>query len=291
MKILSKTLSETDVKKRCAVPMKYFKRKRFPKLQGDDKVDFVVKDESGQDHTLCCSKRKLGNDPNQPKHPKPVLIKGWIPFVRKKKLRAGDTVIIYEEQDEGGSMQRRIKVEKRTSPAEAHCSTVMNQNLDGNKGSTTNNGDNESSATFQPFGISSDVLNPELGGTNSATSTSIDKEQIPTPHSTSQDIYKTERPSLWLSYGKNPSKPKKKSLWLSLELTLQPTVTGGFTAATSSRSEKEQTPLPHNTSQGITNYRNLSFGLTLNPNMTGGQQHAYMQETEPKTIDFLGSFL
>ncbi|XWS66579.1 hypothetical protein CRYUN_Cryun05aG0211700 [Craigia yunnanensis] len=242
------------------------------------KVDFVVKDESGQDQILCCSKRKIGNDPN---HPKPLFIREWIQLARKKKLRDGDRVIIYEKEDETGLMQHRIKVEKQTSPSETRWSPVMNQNLDGIKGSTTNNSDNESTATFQP--LSSDVLNPDLGGSNAAASSSIDKEQIPTIHSTSQDIacYKTERPSMSLS----------------LELTLKPTMTGGTTAATSSSIDKEQTPFLHSTSQDIACYRteipslSLSLGLTPKPTMTGGQQHAYMQETEPKTFEFLGSFL
>ncbi|XVF76060.1 hypothetical protein PTKIN_Ptkin13bG0236000 [Pterospermum kingtungense] len=219
--IFSKTLSNTDVNKRCAVPMKYFKMKRFPKLQGNGKVDFAVRDENGQNHILCCSKRKIG------KHPKPVLIKGWIPFSCKKKLRAGDRVVIYEEQDETGLMQRRINVEKQTS------SSVVSQNFDGNKGSTTNNSDNESTATLQTLGVLSDVLNPGLGGTNSTTSSSIDEDQVPTPHSSCQYSNTTERPRLRLS----------------LELALKPSTTWGFTAATGSSTDKEQASCPHSISQ------------------------------------------
>ncbi|XVE75849.1 hypothetical protein DITRI_Ditri12bG0124400 [Diplodiscus trichospermus] len=254
--IFAKTLGETDVNKRCAVPMKYFKMKRFPKLNGSDNVDFVVKDESGQDHILCCSKRKMGNDPNRPKHPKPALVKGWIPFVRKKKLSVRDRVIIYEEQDETGFMQRRIKVEKRTS-----WSPVMSQNHGGIKGSNTNN------KTFQALGfLSSDVLNPDLSGIDDATNSSIEEEQIPAPRQHFSDTAS--------------HKIEGQSLSLNLELTLKPTMTWGSTAATSSSIHKEQTPLPHSTSQ-----------LTSKPSMTVGQQHACMQETELKTIDFLGSFL
>ncbi|XWS59363.1 hypothetical protein CRYUN_Cryun08bG0115000 [Craigia yunnanensis] len=147
----------------------------------------------------------------------------------------------------------------------------MNHNLDGNKGSISHNSDNESTAIFQP-----------LGGNTAVKTSSIDKEQIPTPRSTSQHIacYKTERPSLSLS----------------LDLTLKPSMTGGITAATSSGIDKEQTPTCHGTSQDIACNKtemgnlSLSFGLILKPTMTGGQQHAYMKETEPKTIDFLRSF-
>ncbi|XVE96270.1 hypothetical protein REPUB_Repub02eG0206600 [Reevesia pubescens] len=285
MVIFSKTLSETDIKKRCAVPMRCFKMKRFPKpkLQGNHMEDFVVKDENGHDWILCCSTRNIGQDPSHPKHPKPVLIKEWIAFVRKKKLCVGDRVIIYEEQDGTGSMHRRIKVERQTNTPEAHWSPVMNQNLDGIRGSTSHNSDNELTATFQPLGnLSADVLNHDLGGTPAVTISSTDKEQIPTPNSTSQNTacYKTERPSLSLS----------------LELSLETAMTAGMSAATSSSIDKEQILTFHNTSQDIACYKtetpslSMSLGLTLKPTMTGGQQYVYMQETEPKTIDFLGRF-
>ncbi|XWS59364.1 hypothetical protein CRYUN_Cryun08bG0115100 [Craigia yunnanensis] len=106
MVIFSKILSKTDINRRCAGPMKYFKMERFPKpqLEGDHMVDFVVTDESSHDWSFRCSTRNIG------KHPKPVLIKEWIPFVQSKKLCEGDRVIIYEEQDETGSIHLRIKV-------------------------------------------------------------------------------------------------------------------------------------------------------------------------------------
>ncbi|XVF07508.1 hypothetical protein REPUB_Repub06bG0145100 [Reevesia pubescens] len=282
MQILSKIVSKTDITKRCAVPMKYFKMKRFPKpnLEGKHMEDFVVTDESGHNWILCCSTR---NTSKGPKHPKPVLIKEWIPFACSKKLRVGDRVIIYEEQDETGSIQLRIKVERRTSPPGARWSPAMNQNLDGKEGSISHNRGNESTATFHLFGdLSADVLNCDLCGTTAATTSSVDKEQMPTPHSTSQDIACCEM--------------ERPSLRLSLELTLKPTMAEGTTAATSSSIYKERTPIFHSISQDIACYKtetpslSLSLGLTLKPTKTGGQQHAYMQEIEPKTIDFLGSF-
>ncbi|XWS43327.1 hypothetical protein CRYUN_Cryun16bG0093400 [Craigia yunnanensis] len=285
MEIFSKILSKTDINRRCVVPMKYFKMKRFPKpkLGGNGMVDILVTDESGHNWILRCSTRNIGKDLNHPKHPKPILIKEWIPFVQRKKLRVGDRVIIYEQQDETGSMHLRIKVEKRSSPTEACWSPVTNQYLDGNKGSISHSSDNESTAIFQPFGdLLVDALNHDLDGNAAVKTSSIDKEQISTPHSTSQHVacYKTERPSSSVS----------------LELTLKPTMTGGTTAATRSGIDKEQTPTFHSTSQDIASNKTktpslgLRLGLTLKPTMTEGHQQAYMQGAEPKTKDFLSSF-
>ncbi|EOY08516.1 Uncharacterized protein TCM_023043 [Theobroma cacao] len=278
MKIFSKTLCATDINRRCAVGMNYFKMERFPKLQGHYKVDFVVKDESGRKWIFCCSTR-ITKNPNHPKHPKPVLIKEWIPFVRSKKLCVGDRVTIYAELDEIGSTNYRVKVDKRTSPSKAASSHVMNHNPDGDNSSSSHNSDNESKATFQPSrDLLPEVLNRDLGGTTAATGSSFDKEQLPTNHSIFQVIkcYKTERS-------------------LSLELTLKPTMTRGSTAATSSCIYTEQTPNPHSTSRDIKCDKitrpslNLSLELALTPTMTGRPHHAYMQWTEPKTMNFFGS--
>lgn len=225
MRIFAKVLSETDVKRRCAVPMKYFKREYFPKpTEGKHTRDFEVTDENGLPWILSCSTRNTGEDQNHPKHPEPILIKDWIPFVQSKKLLVGDRVIIYEEQDETGSMHLRIKVEKRTRPAES-CWSPIKQNLDGNKGSLNHNSDNESTATFQPVWVLlANVLNRDLSGSTTVITSSIDKEQISTPRSTSQHIA--------------CSMTDKPSLSLNLELTLKPIMTGGTAAATSSSIDK-----------------------------------------------------
>ncbi|GMJ13964.1 hypothetical protein HRI_005065600 [Hibiscus trionum] len=276
MIILSKMLSETDIRRRCTVPMKYFRMEGFPRprlsLEGNPWVDFDVKDESGRHWSLRCSIRDIGDDSGRPKHPKPVLIKEWIPFVKSKELCAGDRVIIYEEQDKTGSMRHRIKVEKRTSPSETRRSPFRDQNPNGNKSSTNHNSSNESTVIFHhPEDHSADVLNHELGQTTATTTFSIDKEHITTTHCTSQDIAGYTR--------------KRPRLSLSLELTLEPTTTGGMTAATSSSMDKKRTPTFHSHSQDIGCYNietpslNMNLGLTLKPTS--------MQEKEPTTIDFL----
>ncbi|KAG4215818.1 hypothetical protein ERO13_A01G200500v2 [Gossypium hirsutum] len=272
MIILEKSLSKTDISRRLAVPMEYFNMEQFPKpgasLEGNPREDFVVKDEKGRVWNLSCSIRK------QPNHPKPVLINEWIHFVQSKKLREGDRVIIYGEQDEIGLMQLRIKAEKCTGSYEAPCFPFMNQNPDRYKGLSSHSSSSESTATFQPSEtedhsaeyLLADVLNHELNQITATTTPSINKEHIPTNHSTSQDIarHKTKGPRL------NPS----------LELTLKPATTEGMTAATSSSIDKNLAPTFHSHSQDIGTYNtetpnlSLNLGLTLKP--------TYMQDTTHK---------
>ncbi|KAK8972477.1 hypothetical protein V6N11_018838 [Hibiscus sabdariffa] len=275
MIIFSKMLSDTDIRRRCTVPMRYYKMEGFPKprprSEGNPRVDFDVKDECGCHWSLCCSIRNIGDELDRPKHPKPVLVKQWIPFVQSKELCVGDRVIVYEEQDETGSTQLRIKAEKLTSP-EARQSLSMDQNLDGNKGATSHNSSNESTAIFHPSeDHSADVLNPELGQTTATRTSKINKGRIPTIHSTSQDIAGSTK--------------KRSRLNLNLELTLEQTTTGCTTATTSSSKNKKQKPTFHSYSQDIGCYNietpslNLNLGLTLKPTS--------MQEKEPTTMDLL----
>ncbi|KAL1187098.1 hypothetical protein V6Z11_A01G224500 [Gossypium hirsutum] len=270
MIILEKSLSKTDISRRLAVPMEYFNMEQFPKpgasLEGNPREDFVVKDEKGRVWNLSCSIRK------QPNHPKPVLINEWIHFVQSKKLREGDRVIIYGEQDEIGLMQLRIKAEKCTGSYEAPCFPFMNQNPDRYKGLSSHSSSSESTATFQPSETedhSAEVLSHELGQTTATTTPGIYKERIPTTNSTSQDIarYKMKRPRLSSS----------------LELTLKPTTTeyhladvlkhelGRTTAARTPSITKEHIPTNRSTSQDIARYKkkgprlSTSLELTLKP--------------------------
>ncbi|KAH1123092.1 hypothetical protein J1N35_006252 [Gossypium stocksii] len=270
MILLEKRLSKTDISRRLAVPMEYFNMEQFPKpgqsLEGNPREDFVVKDEKGCVWNLSCSIRK------KPNHPKPVLINEWIQFVQSEKLREGDRVIIYGEQDETGLMQLRIKAEKRTGSHEAPCFPFMNQNPDRNKGLSSHSSSSESTATFQPSETenhSAEILSHELGQTTAATTPGIDKEHIPTTNSTSQDIarYKMKRPRLSSS----------------LELTLKPTTTeyhsadvlnhelGRTTATTTPTITKEHIPTNCSTSQDIARYKkkrprlSTSLELTLKP--------------------------
>ncbi|OMO69187.1 hypothetical protein CCACVL1_19609 [Corchorus capsularis] len=267
--IFSKILSQTDVTRRCSVPMKYFKLRSFPKSP------FVVEDDSGCLWRLCCYIRSKN-------HPKPALVSGWVPFVKSMKLRVGDRVLIYAEQDETGSTRYKIKVQKQTFPSKVRGSHTR-KNHDRMKVSPSQSDNGSTQTTIQPSGYPFPcVLNHGHGRTTAMTSSHTNKEQTPTKHSTSQGIscHKTEGPS--------PS--------LSLESTQKATMTGRTAAATSSSTDKKHMTTPHSSRRNMALYKteipspNLSLELSLKPTLTECQQHAYMQKTIPKTIDFLAGF-
>ncbi|KAJ6376088.1 hypothetical protein OIU77_000959 [Salix suchowensis] len=86
MTTFSKILSKTDTSKALSVPTKYLRY--LPSFKGGHAVSFQAMDESGFVWTFKCSTRKEG-------HPKPVLSKGWLAFVRNKKLKVGDKIKFY----------------------------------------------------------------------------------------------------------------------------------------------------------------------------------------------------
>ncbi|KAJ6359377.1 hypothetical protein OIU76_000999 [Salix suchowensis] len=80
----SKLLTNTDIQKRLSLPTKFYNS--LPSFEGIHAVSFQAMDEStGLVWTFQCSVRREG-------HPKPVLSKGWLEFVRSKKLQVGDTI-------------------------------------------------------------------------------------------------------------------------------------------------------------------------------------------------------
>jgi hypothetical protein len=101
----SKLLTKMDIHKRLSLPTKFFKP--LPSLKGSHVRDFPAIDESGFGWTFQCSTRKKG-------HPKPVLSKGWLAFVRHKELKAGDRVKFFKEKDQSGTATPfyRIEAEK-----------------------------------------------------------------------------------------------------------------------------------------------------------------------------------
>ncbi|KAK6227807.1 hypothetical protein SCA6_000147 [Theobroma cacao] len=101
--LFSKVLSPTDIEHRLAVPSEILWAFEF-----DDKAraaDFHVEDVAGQKWHFSCSTRKKDF------HPKPVVSKGWRRFVKDKRLRVGDKVVLYKD-GEGGS-SHKIKTMKR----------------------------------------------------------------------------------------------------------------------------------------------------------------------------------
>ncbi|XWS62845.1 hypothetical protein CRYUN_Cryun06bG0045500 [Craigia yunnanensis] len=102
MKLFSKLLSKTDVRKRLSIPMKIFVS--FPRFKVGHTLDLKVKDESGSLwlFRLCIRKNYL----------KPVFSKGWCKFVQSKNLKVGDKVKFYKEEDEASGAQFKIKAKK-----------------------------------------------------------------------------------------------------------------------------------------------------------------------------------
>ncbi|KAF9671128.1 hypothetical protein SADUNF_Sadunf12G0015300 [Salix dunnii] len=98
----SKQLTNTDIKKRLSLPTKFFKS--LPSFNGGHAVSFEAMDEDGFVWTFQCSTRQEG-------HPKPVLSKGWLAFVRNKKLKVGDT-IKFSVLDQTALLEKEIKLRR-----------------------------------------------------------------------------------------------------------------------------------------------------------------------------------
>lgn len=104
MEYFKKELSSTDINKRLAVPTRFFQLIR-PRFKGNHFLDLKVKYKN-QKMVLRCCRRKEGT------HPKPVLTKGWVEFVRREKLKAGDRIVLEEEDEATAGVEFRIEVQK-----------------------------------------------------------------------------------------------------------------------------------------------------------------------------------
>ena len=104
MELCSKILTPTDVGFRLSFPTATM-REHFRLEEGTQLVDFQVRDKDRKVWTFCLYTRK--NDG----HPKAVLTKGWIDFVKRKDLRVGDKVIflVHETGDQLGIRIQRNK--------------------------------------------------------------------------------------------------------------------------------------------------------------------------------------
>ncbi|KAL8150374.1 hypothetical protein V2J09_020182 [Rumex salicifolius] len=91
-KIFSKQLTATDLDHRLHWPSEYLAA--LPDFNGGHHVDFTAKDADGTLWRFRCSKRTKGP------YGKPVVSRGWLPFMRSKgQLAAGDDVIFYSSED------------------------------------------------------------------------------------------------------------------------------------------------------------------------------------------------
>lgn len=103
MKLCSKILTTTDVTVRLSFPTATM-REHFRLEEGAQSLDFQVRDNNRKVWKFRLYTRK--NDG----HPKPVLTKGWLDFVKCKELKVGDKVdfIVHES----GDIQLEIRVQR-----------------------------------------------------------------------------------------------------------------------------------------------------------------------------------
>ncbi|XP_021299324.1 B3 domain-containing transcription factor NGA4-like [Herrania umbratica] len=92
-RVLSKSLTHTDICKRLAIPTKSLAF--LPHFCGGNAIELPVRDDNGCSWTFVCSLRKTG-------YAKPVLQKGWRHFVLAKGLTVGDKVTFYQQGTDDG---------------------------------------------------------------------------------------------------------------------------------------------------------------------------------------------
>ncbi|XVF45213.1 hypothetical protein PTKIN_Ptkin02bG0187000 [Pterospermum kingtungense] len=100
MELCSKILTDTDVKVRLSFPTAIM-REHFRLKEGSQSLDFQVRDNTSKIWTFRLYTRKKDG------HPKPVLTKGWLDFVRCKKLKLGDKVIFLVQ--DGDQLEIRVQ--------------------------------------------------------------------------------------------------------------------------------------------------------------------------------------
>ncbi|GLT90510.1 hypothetical protein SLE2022_084380 [Rubroshorea leprosula] len=106
--VVRKPLKRTDRLKRFAIPAKTLHL--FPQFNGHHLVP-VNFWQGPIIWPMVISTRTHG-------HKKPVISKGWIPFVRKNQLEVGDVVTVFRDEDEAG-IWYRIEIERGSKPLSA----------------------------------------------------------------------------------------------------------------------------------------------------------------------------
>ncbi|XVE94158.1 hypothetical protein REPUB_Repub01dG0257600 [Reevesia pubescens] len=105
IKMFSKSLTDTDIKKRLAIPAKVLPA--FSDFSGSHAVIIHLM-YGTRVWPIVCSIRKKG-------HKKPVFSGGWRNFVICNNFNVGDRLTLYKVQDEDGSSHYRVEVEKPAS--------------------------------------------------------------------------------------------------------------------------------------------------------------------------------
>ncbi|XVE94162.1 hypothetical protein REPUB_Repub01dG0258000 [Reevesia pubescens] len=113
IKIFSKRLTDTDIKKRLAIPAKALPS--FPDLNGSHALDIHLM-YGTKVWPIVCSIRKKG-------YKKPVFSSGWRNFVIHNNFNVGDRLTLYKVQDEDGSFHYKVEVEKQARASGSNLSS------------------------------------------------------------------------------------------------------------------------------------------------------------------------
>ncbi|XVE48584.1 hypothetical protein DITRI_Ditri01bG0013100 [Diplodiscus trichospermus] len=102
IKIFSKTLTDTDVKKRLAIPMKILPE--LPDFNGSHavKIHLIY---GTKLWPIVCSIRKIG-------YKKPIFSGEWRNFILCNNFNVGDKLTLYKVNDEEGTSHYKVEVEK-----------------------------------------------------------------------------------------------------------------------------------------------------------------------------------
>ncbi|XVE94144.1 hypothetical protein REPUB_Repub01dG0255900 [Reevesia pubescens] len=102
IKMFSKSLTDTDINKRLAIPAKILPS--FSDFSGSHavRINLIY---GTRVWPIVCSIRKKG-------HKKPVFSGGWRNFVICNNFNVGDRLTLYKVQDEAGSSHYRVEVER-----------------------------------------------------------------------------------------------------------------------------------------------------------------------------------
>ncbi|XP_057990195.1 B3 domain-containing protein Os02g0764100-like [Hevea brasiliensis] len=101
--IFGKSLTKIDVEKKLSVPTKALTH--LPSFGDGHHLYIEAKDDRGFFWSFQCSIRRNG-------HPKSILSsRTWLPFVRYRNLRVGDTIKLYKEYDQFSGVGYKIEVE------------------------------------------------------------------------------------------------------------------------------------------------------------------------------------
>ncbi|XP_034924380.1 uncharacterized protein [Populus alba] len=103
-KVISKSLSRTDIEERLSVPASCLRF--FPMPEGVREIEFQAIDTLGKLWNFKLSCRAGG-------HPKPVITGQWLSFVKDKGVKVGDNVTISHQNNGTNEGQYSISVSRK----------------------------------------------------------------------------------------------------------------------------------------------------------------------------------